>query len=133
MKIRTVIVAIGFFLLTGLSGIQAQVIIEPNPEIDQMLERYIEVNKAENTVKGYRIQVYATTDRQQFDSFKRSFEFRYPNIPTSWEHSKPYYKLRAGAFASKGDATRMLYVLKKEYPQAYLAIDNNMRAAEIID
>ncbi len=118
-------------ICNGQAG--AQVVIEEDPAVERMMTSYIEVNKTKNTVEGWRIQVFATSDRQQFDRVKRSFEYRYPNISTNWVHAKPYFKLRAGAFASKLEATRMLHILKKEYPQAYLAMDNQMNPLELLD
>jgi hypothetical protein len=40
-----------------------------------------------------------------------------------WVHASPWYRLRAGAYATKLDATRMLNTLKIYYPDAYLAKD----------
>jgi len=120
------------FLLSTKAGIAQQVVIEEDPAVKRMMTAYTEVNKANKTVEGWRIQVFATADRQQFDQVKRSFEYRYPNISTNWVHAKPYFKLRAGAFATKLEATRMLHVLKKEYPQAYLAVDNQMNPMELL-
>jgi len=89
------------FLLSTKAGIAQQVVIEEDPAVKRMMTAYTEVNKANKTVEGWRIQVFATADRQQFDQVKRSFEYRYPNISTNWVHAKPYFKLRAGAFATK--------------------------------
>lgn len=118
-----------FFCHTSIS---AQVVIEEDPAVARMITSYKEMNKAQKTVEGWRIQVYATADRQQFDQVKRSFEYRYPNISTNWVHDKPYFKLRAGAFATKLEATRMLHVLKKDYSQAYLAVDKQMSPMELL-
>ncbi len=121
-----------FTIHIGSAQTGAQIVIEEEPAVARMMTSYIEVNKTQKTVEGWRIQVFATADRQQFDQVKRSFEYRYPNISTNWVHAKPYFKLRAGAFATKLEATRMLHVLKKEYPQAYLAVDNQMNPMELL-
>lgn len=131
MKLLTPVIFLFLcFLATPLCA--QQVVIEEEPAISRMMTSYKEVNKTKKTVEGWRIQVFATADRQQFDRVKRSFEFRYPNISTNWVHDKPYFKLRAGAFATKLEATRMLHVLKKEYGQAYLAVDKNMNPTELL-
>lgn len=130
MKLSTPILFLCFFIY-GLT-LSAQVVIEEDPAVARMMTSYKEVNRARKTVEGWRIQVFASADRQQFDRVKRSFEFRYPNISTNWVHDKPYFKLRAGAFATKLEATRMLHILKKEYAQAYLAVDKNMNPMELL-
>ncbi len=131
MKIFAIPFLLLFFFFSG-NNVLAQIAIEEDPAVERMMTSYKEVNKSKRTVEGWRIQIFATADRQQFDKIKRSFEYRYPNISTNWVHAKPYFKLRAGAFATKLEATRMLHVLKKEYPQAYLAVDNQMNPLELL-
>lgn len=133
MKRLLLIFSTGIFCFLASHSLVGQVSVAPNPTVDRMMDRYVEVNKEQNTLKGYRIQIYATIDRGQFDNFKRSFEYRYPNISTNWVHSNPYYQLRVGAFASRSEAARMLHILKKDYPNAYFVIDNKIRAVEILD
>ncbi|MEL7121713.1 MAG: SPOR domain-containing protein [Bacteroidota bacterium] len=124
---------LGFvFLLFSASQALAQINIEEDPVITRMMERYVEVNKSTKSIQGWRIQVFATADRQQFELIKRRFESQYPYISTSWEHTKPFYKLRAGAFASKLEAMQMMQLIKRDYPNSYPAIDNRMSPTELL-
>jgi len=66
----------------------------------------------------------ATTDRRKVEREEAKFISRYPTIRVNWEHSKPYYKLKAGAFATKLEATRTLKELKKDYHSAILTKSN---------
>lgn len=112
---------------------QAQKIkINEDPLITQMMTQFIQNNKAQNTIEGWRIEILATTSRQQMESVMQSFQYRYPNIPIDWVHVNPYFKLRVGAFATKLEATHMLYILKRDYPGAYRVMDNKMRPEELI-
>ena len=97
-----------------------------------MMDRFTEINKSKTFIEGWRIQLLATSDRQRVESAKLKFQSLYPNIFADWKHSAPYYKLRAGAYASKLEAIRMLYVLKRDYPTAYPAKDNSIRPAELV-
>lgn len=123
--------------LVGLLSVQIawaqNVKIEEEPVVTEMLEHFINVNKSKEFVEGWRVQVLATTDRQKLESARMAFSYRYPSISSSWEHSKPYYKLRAGAFASKLETLRLLYLLKPEYPGAYLVKDNKIRPEELVE
>ena len=110
---------------------QAQVSINEQAAISQMMQRFVEINRARIAVDGWRIQLLATTDRTKLDSALRSFQNRYPNIAVDWVHERPYYKLRAGAFNTKLEATRVLYNLKRDYPSAYPAQDKNIRPEEL--
>lgn len=119
-----------FFNLSLLA--QGKVTLNPTPAIENMMAQFIENNKATGTIDGWRIQLLATTDRQKVESAKQRFQVLYPNIFVDWTHASPFYKLRAGAFASKKEAIRMLYVLRRDYPNAYTARDNTIRPAELV-
>ena len=105
------------FMLIGLHPTFAQnLVIEEDPLITQMVERYVESNKSKTNIEGWRLQILATTDRQKLDQVMETFRYLYPNISTNWVHNRPYYKLRAGAFLTKLEALRLKYLLQSEYP-----------------
>ncbi len=122
-----------FSLLLGSFGLSAQnVQVFEEPTITKMMDRFVEINKAKANVDGWRIQILATTDRQKLESVKQTFRYQYPNIPIDWIHSKPYYKLRAGAFSTKLEALRLKYILEQEYSGIYLVRDDAIRPDELI-
>ncbi len=121
------------FLLFALSDIQAQnITINEDPAISRMMIRMLDINRSQNRVDGWRIQILATTDRRKMEDAKDRFLATYPQIDVDWIHAKPYYKLRVGAFESRIDANRLLYQLKRDYPSAYLAKDNNIEPIELV-
>ncbi len=123
-----------FVLASSFSTLQAQgnINIEEDATITRMMTRMAEINRYKETIEGWRIQILATTDRRKMEDARSKFQSYYPNISIDWTHTKPYYKLRAGAFTSKLEATRVLYKLKKDYPSAYLAKDTNIRPSELV-
>ncbi len=124
-----------FCLLIGfsLSSLNAQnVMINEDFPIGQMMDRFVEKNKSTGEMEGWRIQIMATTDRSKVETAKRDFLQKYADINIDWTHSKPYYRLRAGAFATKLDAIRLLQTLKKDYPSAYLVKDNKISPRELL-
>lgn len=125
---------LGLILAFGSFAAHAQknVFVEEDPPIGQMLDRFAEANKARNFMDGWRVQILATPDRQRLESVKQSFQYRYPSIPVDWVHSAPYYKLRAGAFATKLEALRLKYILERDYPGIYLVRDDGIRPRELI-
>ena len=113
--------------------LQAQNIqLKEEPLISQMMNKFTDLNKSSSNLEGWRIQILATTDRQRLESVRQTFQYRYPNIPVDWVHTKPYYKLRAGAFSSKLEALRLKYILEQDYPGTYPVRDKNIRPQEII-
>lgn len=120
-----------FFCVLSLTEAQNISINEDYP-ISQMMDSYIAKNKSTYNIEGWRIQIMATTDRRKMEAAKSDFLMKYPQILVDWTHSKPYYRLRAGAFATKLEAVRLLYKLKRDYPSAYPAKDNKINPQELI-
>lgn len=130
---RLQLLFLGFALVCCSVSLAAQNIqIFEEPTITKMMDRFTEINKAQANIDGWRIQILATTDRQKLESVKQSFRYQYPNVPIDWIHSKPYYKLRAGAFATKLEALRLKYILEQEYSGIYLVRDDAIRPQELI-
>lgn len=120
-------------LVTQISFAQGRIEVKEEQEVTNLMNRFVDINSTTYTVDGWRIQLMATSDRSKVENAKRRFQTLYPNIYVDWTHSKPYYKLRAGAFGSKLEATRMLYVLKKDYPTAYPAKDDTIRPIDLLN
>lgn len=126
-----ILAAFAFAFCARLSAQQIEV--KEEPRIRQMMDAYISSNKARDAVEGWRIEILATTSRQEMDRVMESFQNKYPELPIDWVHANPYFKVRVGAFADKMEATRMLHMLKEDYPAAYRVIDNKMRPEELLN
>ena len=100
-----------------------QVQIIEDAGIRSLMDRYIEINRQREDLDGWRIQITATTDRRKMESEKRSFENRFPEVDVYWEHTQPYYRLKAGAYPERYRALPDLHRIKKYFPQAYLVVD----------
>lgn len=122
-----------FFSILAFTNINAQenVIVNEDAEVSQMMDRMVEMNRYEDFVDGWRIQILATTDRRKMEDARQKFLTNFPKINLDWKHEKPYYKLRAGAFNNKLEASRLLYQLKSAYPSAYMAKDQ-IRPSELV-
>lgn len=101
-------------------------------EVSQSMDHYVAINKSKSFVPGWRIQLLATTDRREMERERANFIQKYPYISIDWLHASPYYKLQAGAYASKLEATRVLYIIERDYPSAYTAKDKTIRPGEFI-
>ncbi|MCB0704934.1 MAG: SPOR domain-containing protein [Saprospiraceae bacterium] len=135
MKLSIQLLRFGIFCCLFVFSVSsnAQVTVKAEGRIDELMTTYMEINKSMAFVSGWRIQLMATTDRQRMESALQQFRALYPSIPIDWVHVSPYFKLRAGAYANKLEAMRILYILKKDYPSAYPAVDNQIRPAELLN
>lgn len=112
---------------------QGTINVEAQPKVEEMLQRWTEINKSKQFIDGYRIQLVATTDRQKVEREKQKFQGLYPGVFVDWTHVAPYYRLRAGAYSTKLEAAQMLYRLKRDYKAAYAVKDNRIQPFEILN
>jgi hypothetical protein len=119
-------------LVVAFAQAQGNISEKVDPSIAALMKRYVDANKSTKTIAGWRIQIMATTDRQRVEDALKKFESLYPNMSADWVQSKPYYKLRAGAFTSKRDAIAAQYLLKADYPTAYPVQDSEIKPEELI-
>ena len=112
-------------VLIGSSQLMGQSAIAINTEagIDALTELFQTQNEAENKVEGWRVQILATTDRNRLETVESAFKVNYPSVPVDWVHTKPYYKLRAGAFQTKQEAERLKHTLERQFEGVYLVKD----------
>ena len=122
-------IAISLFSMTLAQGNVRETV---DPQVAQLMKRFVETNKATTTLSGWRIQILATSDRQRMENSLQQFRALYPSVPADWVHAKPYYKIRAGAYATKRDALPTLYLLKRDFPAAYPIQDNTIKPEELL-
>jgi hypothetical protein len=101
--------------------------------IDTLISRYILVNKNVNKDKGYygmagfRIQIYSSSNRnarEESNKARAEFISKFPDIISYPLYAEPgYFKIRAGDFRTKTEATKIFLIVSKEFPDAYLVPD----------
>ncbi len=103
------------------------------PEVAALFEKFVHLNKSKGTLSGWRIQLLASTDRMRVERELVRFRTLYPAIPADWIHQSPYYKLVVGAFESRKEAYRYLYIIRQDYPNAFPARDDSIRPEELLN
>ena len=111
--------------LLGLS----QHSIQEDASVERMLQVYAQKNKAQETVRAWRIQLAAMTERRSMENEKVRFENLYPYHRLEWTYDNPYYllKIRGRAYEDKLDALHLLHQLKNRFPSAILILDDVKR------
>jgi hypothetical protein len=120
-------------LLSSSTALQGQkvVLLEDSPVRD-LMDTWIQSNRVESVISGWRVQVLASTDREQVETAKTRFLTRYPDVPADWVHEKPYYKLRVGAFANRLEARSFIVFIQDNFPGAYPAKDPQIPAIDFL-
>jgi hypothetical protein len=104
-----------------------------DPAIDTLINRYILGSKniyKENGrygMEGFRIQIYSSSNRnarEESNKARAEFMIKFPDIVSYPLYAEPgYFKIRAGDFRTKTEATKLLLLVRKEFPEAYLVPD----------
>ncbi len=131
MRLYSIVLFLLVFSFTQSATAQ-NIAVEEEYSVSRMMARFGELNKMQSTVPGWRIQLVATTDRRKMEATKDEFMKKYPDISIDWQHAKPYYRLRAGAFKTKLEAMRVLDRLKRDYPSAFPAKDANISLKALV-
>jgi hypothetical protein len=107
--------------------------ISQDPSIDTLISRSLMVSENINRVyshygmKGFRIQIYSSSNRnarKESDIARLQFMSKFSGIVTYQVYAEPgYFKIRAGDFRTKTEATRLFLMVSKEFPDAYLVPD----------
>lgn len=114
-----------FLLCTGIlflnsSAVQAQSLrLVEEPAVQHLIDKYVQYNKSQKKIDGWRIQFFASTDRRTMESTLRRMKNAYPDVKFVWTFNEPFYHVKAGAYAQRVDAIPLQYVLKKEFPGAF--------------
>ncbi|MEM9544519.1 MAG: SPOR domain-containing protein [Bacteroidota bacterium] len=112
-------------LLLGFQGIaQGTVNVNASATISQMMDQFTSTNKAENTIKGWRIQIITTNNRRKMEAARSKFLSMYPDIDVIWNHVAPYYRVKVGAYETKMQLMGFLLELKEEFPGVIPVMDN---------
>lgn len=114
--------AIFIFFVCECSYAQGNVTIHEDPKVTRIMDLYLRINKSITHISGWRITVITTADRRMMEQTRLNFQQQF-NMKTKWEYVEPYYYLKAGAFASRGDAASMLESIKKKFSSAFLSSD----------
>lgn len=80
-------------------------------------------NMANKEIRGFRVQILATTDRRQMETVQREFERKYPDYPVHFAHNEPYWYLKTGAFITNQKAQAFMKKMAKEYPASLIVTD----------
>lgn len=105
-----------------------------------LLEGKVDVQPVRRAGRGYRIQIYSTQDKRSADRRAEQvvawwreqlragqLDDLYPYEPSPppvyQDFRQPYYRVRVGNFASRTEAQRMLRVVERRFPSAFIAPD----------
>lgn len=99
--------------------------INQSASVSAAFPLYVEKN-SEKRLNGYRIRIFfdnKQTARTQSEEIEKAFIEMFPQYPIYRTYTNPYFKVAVGDFRSKSDAVKVLEIIKKEYPKAFIIKD----------
>ncbi len=95
-----------------------------NVFLDSLIEKVKETNSIHKTIKGYRIQLFSGTERNNANEVKTRFLKLYPEFNAYLLYNQPYYKIRVGDFRTRLDAEVAYHKIKNIFDECIIVSDN---------
>lgn len=112
--------------LRSFSQNDGYVILEQDQRIEQLIQRQNEIHSADNTIDGFRIQIFMESGNDAVElgnAVSEKFKEKYPDIPIYFIFGQPYYRLRIGDFRTRLEAEKAFQTISKDYKKAFITSD----------
>lgn len=107
------------------------VMIHKDPRIDLLVKKQIQVNEetsrdARRFVKGYRLMVITTNNRDEAMAAKTKVYTYFPELKAYLWHQSPYYKLKVGNFKDRKEAEAYQKKLNALFPKGVFVMPDTV-------
>lgn len=113
---------VAFFISVNLMA-QNSVAVFKDPRIDILVKKQAEVNNISTrssvkrrTAKGYRVLVASTNSRTEAISARTKVLTYFPELKAYMYHQSPYFKVTAGNFLTRGEASAYQKRMSGQFP-----------------
>ena len=104
------------------------VIVNKDPRLEILAAKQAEVNKrashltSNGRVRGYRIQVINTPNRDVANQVKAEMLRRFPEEQAYLLYQSPNFRVRVGNFLKQNDATALKKLISNLYPDRFIYV-----------
>lgn len=100
------------------------VIVTKDSGFDALVNKQREQNFLNQTMQGFRIQIYFGGIRQKAAEVKMSFISRYPDVPAYLSYQQPNFKVRVGDYKTRYEAQKYLKEFKNYFESSFIVPDD---------
>jgi len=105
------------------------VIVHKDPRLDLLVKKQIQINEettreARRIVKGYRLLVINTNNRDEATAAKTKVYTFFPELKSYLLYQAPYFKLKVGNFKEKKEAEEYQQRLQKYFPKGVFIMND---------
>lgn len=93
-------------------------------EKDERLDLLIQDYNDKKVVKGYRIQLFASSSKMEALKVKADFLSKHGEISPDVVYQSPNFKVRVGNYRDRLTAYRFLKLYKEDFPSAFAVPDD---------
>ncbi len=112
-----------FTFIKQNNGQQGTIIVNQSKEIENLVLAYIEYQRKESKLQGYRIRIFSASGssaRSKLYAEKDRFESLYPRYPVYIEYEAPNFKAYIGDFRNKLEAFKVYNIINKDFKNAFI-------------
>ncbi len=118
----SILLAFIFFFCLSANG--QSILVNEDPAITSMMQKYVMQSQEKDMIKAWRIQIITTDDRRRMENAEAKFRRMYPDFEIIKVHESPYYRIKTGAWENKLDLQVFLQSIKGDFPSAIPVLDD---------
>ena len=125
MKLSVTILFV-FISLCSYAQNKGKVILNQDERIEQLIQKQKEIHSADNTIDGFRIQIFMESGNDAVElanAAMEEFKEKYPDMPIYLVFGQPYYRLRVGDFRTRLEAEKAYQTISQDYKKAFVTSD----------
>jgi hypothetical protein len=121
-----------FFVIPDVSSAQkyvtsyhkdSSIVLTRDARIDELITRQKDHNTLNQTIDGYRVQIYFGSLRQKASEIRQDFSSKHADIPSYLTYLAPNFKVRVGDFRTRLEAQGFLKSIEGQYPTSFIVQD----------
>lgn len=103
-----------------LNTLFAQLIINKDERIDQLVKNQAIGNTSAPQLQGYRLQITFDSDKAAVDEARTKFNALFPKVDTYVEFVAPHYFLKVGDFRTQFEAEGVKAQIQAQFPLSFV-------------
>lgn len=113
-------------------------VVHKDPRADALVRKQAEINDrsrriAGRTMRGYRVLVLNTNNRDEAIAAKSKIYTHFPDQKAYLTYQSPFFKLKAGNFQTRDDAKRYQSLMNTIFPKGVYIISDVIEVAPVRD
>jgi hypothetical protein len=122
-------------LLASSAAASDTIIVKKDPRLDILSQKQAFINKrtsvltSNGKVKGFRIQITSTNNRDQAFNAKAAVQSKFPDQKVYTTYQAPLFKVRVGDFLKREDAERYRKLMLSFFPDGMYVVEDVIEAS----